>query len=400
MRIDLATVRSTSFVGQSPAAMLSDLRVGAIIQATALRDARTGQLWLQIGDLRYQARIASGDSQGPVDGERLSVRVLRNSPVLALETLTSESTSGDTVMTEALRRYLPRQASVAPLLSNLSWISNQKADGQADALPPAVTQAAAKLWQALPDATTLTDAAGLRQAIARSGAFLEFILASGDQRTAAATANQDLKALMLTFARVLREHGARPNAPGSDSNGHSPMPLSNAPLSALPSAPASLAVLESANQQMNELARQTDGALARMTTLQASNAAQETPVQAMLLELPIRQGERTSVLRLRVEHDESRKSDPFAQDSWSIEAAMDLGVSGALHARVGLQGHRISVQLRAESPAIVETLAARAPELESMLRESGLEVDRVVCLHGMPAGDHGARITRLLDVRA
>ena len=79
---------------------------------------------------------------------------------------------------------------------------------------------------------------------------------------------------------------------------------------------------------------------------------------------------------------------------------MDLGTVGALHARVGLQGHRISVQLRAESAIVVDTLAARAPELESMLRESGLEIDRVVCLHGMPAGDAGARTTRLLDLRA
>jgi hypothetical protein len=35
-----------------------------------------------------------------------------------------------------------------------------------------------------------------------------------------------------------------------------------------------------------------------------------------------------------------------------------------------------------------------------MLAESGLEVDRVVCLHGMPAGDAGVRSARLLDVRA
>ena len=75
-------------------------------------------------------------------------------------------------------------------------------------------------------------------------------------------------------------------------------------------------------------------------------------------------------------------------------------MAGALHARVTLNEHRIGVQLRAESPAIVEALSARAGELESMLRESGLEIDRVVCLHGLPVGDHGARPARLLDVRA
>jgi hypothetical protein len=79
---------------------------------------------------------------------------------------------------------------------------------------------------------------------------------------------------------------------------------------------------------------------------------------------------------------------------------MDLGQVGALHAKVTLTGQRIGVQLRAESAAIVDALASRAGELEAILRESGLEIDRIVCLHGMPAGDVGARPARLLDVRA
>ena len=79
---------------------------------------------------------------------------------------------------------------------------------------------------------------------------------------------------------------------------------------------------------------------------------------------------------------------------------MDLGQIGALHVKVTLTGQRIGVQLRAESPAIVDALSARAGELEAMLRDAGLEIDRIVCLHGMPAGDTGARAARLLDVRA
>jgi len=400
MRIDLATVRSTGFPGQSPS-LLADWRVGAILQATAVRDPRSGQLWLQIADLRYPARVASGDTTGPADGERLTVRVLRDSPVLALETLSSEGApASDNVTADAMRRYLPRQASAAPLLSNLSWIANGKGEDSSSPLPAPVTKAATKLWQALPEAASLTDPVTLRNAIARSGAFLESTLANADRRTLPAAVTTDLKALMLNFARVLRDSGARPNAAMTDSTPNSPMPLSNGPLTVLPSAPATLAVLDTPNQQMNELARQTDGAIARMTTLQAGATPQDAPVQSMLLELPMRQGERATVMRLRVEQDRSRRHNSSSGDSWSIEAAMDLGAVGGLHARVTLQGQRISVQLRAESAGVVETLTTRAPELESMLRESGLEVDRVVCLHGMPAGDNGMRPTRLLDVRA
>lgn len=396
MRVDLTGIRSAGFAGQSPSLLLSEWRVGAILQATAIRDARTGDLWLQIGGQRHAARIASGDGSGPVDGERLTLRVLRSSPVLALETLSSGPTAADDdVAADALRRYLPRQASPAPLMSNLAWIANGK--GGAGSLPQPVAQAAVKLWQALPDTATLADPKALQNAIARSGTFLESMLAGNDRRATAAALATDLKALMLNLTRTLREHGARPAAAMADS--HAPVPVARGPLTSLPAAPATLAVIDTANQQMNELARQTDGALSRLTTLQVANTSQDAPVQSMLLELPVRHGDRATVIRFRIEQDRSRKYET-SSDSWSVEAALDLGAVGALHARVTLHGHRIGVQLRAESAAVVDTLSARAPELEAMLREAGLEVERVVCLHGMPAGDAGMRTTRLLDVRA
>lgn len=398
MRIDLATIRSTGYAGQSPS-LLADWRVGAILQATALRDARTGDLWLQIADMRYPARVASGDTSGPANGERLTVRVLRSSPVLALETLSSDRDStGEDVTADALRRYLPRQISAAPLASNLAWIANGKSG--AEALPAPVTQAAARLWHALPDSAALTNPKGLETAITRSGAFLESTLAGGDRREIAAAVTQDIKALMLNLARVLKDFGGRPVAAMTDSAA-SPVPLGSGPLTSLPAAPATLAVADTPPQQLNELARQTDGALARMTALQAgATHSQDTALQSMVVELPVRHGDRASVVRLRIEQDRSRKYDLPAGESWTVEAAMDLGVSGGLHAKVMLQGQRIGVQMRAESATIVETLIARAPELESMLRESGLEVDRVVCLHGLPAGEGAAIRSRLLDVRA
>lgn len=397
MRVDLPSIRSLGFAGQGPS-LLSDWRVGAILQATAIRDARTGELWLKIADLKYPARIASGDGSGPVDGERLTLRVLRNSPVLALETLSSERNVSNDVATDALRKYLPRQASPAPLLSNLAWIANGK--GSTEPLPPSVTLAAARLWQALPDAATLTDPKGLQNAIARSGTFLESTLAAADRRMLAAAVANDVKALMLNLTRVLRDHGARPSGATMDSAMHSPVPLTRGPLTSLPAAPATLAVLDTPAEQMSELARQTDGAVSRMTALQVSSAPQDTPPQSILLELPMRHGDRASVIRLRIEQDRPRQHESGGGDSWTMEAALDLGAIGALHARVTLTGHRVGVQLRAESPTVVNTLLARSSELESMLREAGLEIDRVVCLHGMPAGDAGIRTTRLLDVRA
>lgn len=402
MRIDLVDFRSTSPAGSASPTLLSEWRVGALLQAIAVRDAASGQLWLDIGGQRHSARLASGNTTGPQNGEVLNVRVLRNSPVLALETLSSATQvtadSDATLVADAMRRFVPRQESAALMLANLSWLAQGK--NGANELPKAVMQAAGQLWQALPDTDSLADPKGLANAIQRSGTFLEANLADTARGSVdPKVLSNDLKALMLTLSRTLRDFGARPNAAHSDSGVNAPIPTARGPLTALNAAPATFSMIEAADQQLNELSRQTEGAIARLTTTQITNSAPDPSVQSMLVELPVRHEDRASMLRLRIEHDNSRRR--FGgQDSWAVEAAMDLGQVGALHAKVTLSGHRIGVQLRAESAGIVDALAARAGELEAVLRESGLEVDRIVCLHGMPAGDAGARAARLLDVRA
>lgn len=391
-------MRGVPVTGTS-ASLLAEWRVGTILQAVAVRDAATGQLFLNMGGQRHPARLASGNDDGPSDGEQLTLRVLRNSPVLALEQMPEpqRKAADAQVVADALRKFVPRQSSPAPLLSNLAWLA--RGSGGAP-MPKAVMQLAVQVWQALPDTEALGDPMKLERALSRSGTFLEAALAKDDGTPASRTAvTNDLKTMLLQFSQVLRQHGARPSAGFADTGPHAPLPTHNGPLGSLPAAPATLALLDTPSEQMNELARQVEGTLARMTTTQVTNSAQDAPVQSMLIELPVRHDDRASMLRLRIGKDDSRP-EHGAPDAWTVEAALDLGAIGALHARISLNGYRVGVQLRADSPAIVDTLNARAPELEAMLRDAGLEVDRIVCRHGMPAGDAGQRLTRLLDVRA
>ena len=398
MRVDLVNLLGS---GSSPSpSLLAEWRIGAILQAVAVRAPGSGELWLDIAGQRYPARVASGNVAGPQDGERLQVRVLRNSPVLALETVSTqptESSAETAVITDALRKFVPRQQNPALLAANLAWIAQRKSG--VETLPRTVVQSAAHLWHALPEAEALADPKVLEAAIAKSGVFLEANLAAHrgppDPRLAS-----DLKSLMLTLQRALQASGAKPTSAHSDVAGHAPVATARGPLTTLPSAPATLAVLDEPSQQLNELARQTDGAIARLTTVQISNSAPDPAVQSMLIELPVRHEDRAAMLRLKIEKDGSRRRDGDGAESWTVEAAVDLGAIGGLHAKVTLIGKRVGVQLRAESPAVVAALSQRSDELEAMLAESGLEVDRVVCLHGMPAGDTGVRPARLLDVRA
>jgi hypothetical protein len=202
-------------------------------------------------------------------------------------------------------------------------------------------QAAAHLWHALPEAEALADPKVLEAAIAKSGVFLEANLAAPRGPTDPRFGS-DLKTLMLALHRALQSYGAKPSSAHSDAAGHAPVPTARGPLTALPSAPATLAVLEEPSQQLNELARQTDGTLARLTTVQISNSAPDPAVQSMLIDLPVRHEDRAAVLRLKIEKDGSRRRDgdgaarqghPDRQTNWSaVEGRVARGRRGAVAA--------------------------------------------------------------------
>jgi hypothetical protein len=386
MRLELSTMRAA---GPGPSGgLMAQWRVGAIVEAIAIRDSSDGQLWLNIGATRVPARIASGDTAGPNNGERLQLRVLRDHPVLALETLGSDTEA--TAVNDALRRFLPKQSSPAPLLANLAWLATHSEDSQQ--LTRTVADAVQKLWQALPDASELGTPTGLANAVKRSGNFLEANLAQGEPEDARQIMGRDLKALLLNLKQTLQRGGA--NSLSSEQP-PGPLPSLRGPLTALAAMPASMAAIQEPARQLNELAGQTDGALARLNTVQLTNS--DAANAAWLIELPFRREGRPEMLRFRFERNSQRES---AEQSWTIEASLALGNSGTVHARVSLYGKRIGVQLHAEPPQLVSDLAAQTPLLTAMLSEAGLEVDRVVCLHGMPASDHDAPTTTLLDVRA
>ena len=395
MRVDLPSTRTMSVAG-TPPTLRAQWSVGTVLQAVSVVDA-AGKLWLDIGTTRYAARLASSEMDVPRNGERLQLRVLRDSPVLALETLKQPQAEEQADPTlEALRRYVPRQNSPAPLAANLVWMVS---NGPRSNLPPAVLQSAALLFRAMPEADALGNAQQLQQAVTDSGAFLEAKLAGAPTPAASQSIANDLKALLLQFSQVLKDQGARANSAPLTNAAAAPPATANGALQALPASAPSLATLEQPGQQLHELARQTDGAVARLTALQITNSAPDPLAPALLVELPIRHDDQVSMLRLRIERDQSRQGEA-AESAWTVEAALDLGAAGGLHARVHLQGQRLDVQLRAASADVVSALTQRRGELEAILREAGLDVQRVVCLHGLPVADPDIRAARLLDLRA
>ena len=402
MRLEVSSLRASGTTG-SPSTLFSQWRVGTIVEAIAVRNAADGQLWLNIGATRVPARIASGDPAGPANGERLQLRVLRDRPVLALESIPQED--GETqLVNDGLRRFLPRQTSPAPLLANLALLA--KNAPMLEALPRPIRNAVAQLWQSLPQATELATPEGLDNALRRSGVFLESTLAQSSDTEARTVLSRDIKGMLLDLKHALQRSGATPQAQATANSptraGPDPLPTMRGNLPPLPATSATLAQLDTLPDRLNELAAQTDGALARLRSVQLVNVENTTQAPVWLVELPFTRNQQPETLRFRFERNSSRQGNGSGgEQSWTVEASISLRDTGGLHARVSLYGSRIAVQLRAESASFVSELNARLPELTAVLREAGLDVDRVVCLHGMPAEDPQWRNpTPLVDLRA
>lgn len=395
MRIDGSSSTSLGLLARAPG-LIPEWRVGSVVEAVAVRDAASGQLWLNIGRARVPARVASGDPDGPPDGEVLKLRVLRNSPVIAFETLDTERASSPDLASDSLRRALPRQASPSALLANAGWLANHKET--VSALPPKLLMALASLWEGLPTTGQLASAQGLEAAIRQSGLFLESQLG---QNPSAALLDRlplrDLKALLLSVRSLAAEQaGLRAGTNVFPPTSPAPLPMLRGAFPPLTDSPPSLPLIAASADQIDELLHQTDGALARLTATQLINASAQG--LAYLIEIPVRQDNDARMLRFRFERQ--AEPPPGQPGGWSVEVVLTLRRGEAVHARIACQSGRIAVQLRSDSAAVVERLKMSRDALTGALTAAGLAVEQVVCLHGLPAADPGSARAQLVDTRA
>ena len=78
MRVDLVNLLGS---GSSPSpSLLAEWRVGAILEAIAVRDAAAASCGSTSAASDIRPAFASGDASGPQNGERLQVRVLAQQP--------------------------------------------------------------------------------------------------------------------------------------------------------------------------------------------------------------------------------------------------------------------------------------------------------------------------------
>jgi Flagellar hook-length control protein FliK len=299
----------------------------------------------------------------------------------------------------AVQAAASRQGGLAPLLADLEQAV------KTDVLPQPLAAVAARLLDARlsPDGVS---AAGLRQALARSGLFLEASFAAGVPSDATSPPGFDLKAVLLVLRQMLKAWaegepriGSAGFAPPASAP---PPPYRGAPPSAQPLAGTSLPAYAPAGAVAQRLLAETDAALARHTLLQVaslpegdagSHAAVRTAQWAF--EVPLAMGQGSAIAQFEITRD-GHAAGAEPSFTWRVRFSVNVEPMGPVHALIALAGGRAAVTLWAEREASAAHLRAHGGLLEEALRAAALDPRDIAFRVGAPAAPPSAA-GRFLD---
>ena len=372
MIIQPTSLAAMTWAGAASGTTAESWRVGTVLAARPLGLGEQGRMVLQIGALTVEA-----DPLGIPLPSQFQVRVLAMGNPPLLEILTGGT--ADPLVQQALRERLPQQHGYAPLLATLGALAQRPVMRQ---LPPQVRSALALLDQGVRTPQDITRPDGLREAIARSGLFLESQLAQ-PRINPMPLGEDDWKGVLLRLAAMLdRQPGlpARTPASGADT----PPPLRQRGLQAQPRAPLAVPLTDAPadhdiNQLLGRLRGDVYGALARLEIAQLDAAT----AQAWMIEIPLQGAHGRDVLQIHLEHSQDADT---GGENWTLGFALDLPPLGPLQGELQLRDLRLNVRLWAERSATTERLERQFTPLRQRLAASGLQLDQLSCQTGLPHG--------------
>jgi hypothetical protein len=316
---------------------------------------------LQVGALTVEAE-APGTKLPP----QFQVRVLSLGAQPQLEILSGNSPLDSTV-NQALRERLPQQNGYAPLLATVGALSQWS---MAKQLPPYLRSALALLEHSMSTPQELSTPEGVRQAVNRSGLFLESQLAQAPANDAN-TAHDDMKGALLRLVTILK--GQPLLGESSDTDVDPPllyrgvMPQGRLPL------PFELSSTSDATEFLPRLYTDVQAALARLEVAQL----QATPGH-WLVEIPVQDGDGADVLQLLLKQEQEN------EQGWTMGFSLDLPSLGPVAGELHLRGLRLSVKLWAPRRETVDRLEEHFDDLRARVEATGLFLDQLSCQFGLP----------------
>lgn len=410
MIIQPTSLAALTWLGAASGTTAESWRIGVVLSARPLGVTEQGKMVLQVGGMTVEADASGthGSSQNPLlPGQsntplpaQFQVRVLSLGNQPTLEVLLPHVS--ESVAQVAMRERLPQQNGLAPLLAAVQSLAQRPVMRQ---LPPALRPVLAQLEQAMRSPADVTTGAGLREAIARSGLFMESSLAQNPQ-LAAGVGEEDWKAVLLKLSNLLDSYapprGSALN-PGQGSSGNeTPPPLLQRGLqpqgraegnAAQLATLAALAAEDDAGPLLGQLHTAVRAALARVEVAQL----EATTVPAWIVEIPIKSRDGKDVLQLQLDYAQDAGNDTPRQ--WTLGFALDLPTLGPVQGELQLHDLRLSVRLWAERASTTERLEQQFTALRHRLAACGLLLDQLTCQTGVPQA-HGRHSAHLLKATA
>jgi len=379
--IQPTSLAALTWAGAASGASADSWRVGAVLAARTLGYSEQAKLVLQIGSLTVEA-----EPPGTQLPSQFQVRVLSLGAEPKLEILGGPPL--DQAVRRARRERLPQQNGYAPLLATLGALAQRPLLRQ---LPPPLRAALALLEHSIRTPVEIAHAAGLKEAVKRSGLFLESQLAQ-PHLDMAGLSQEDWKGALLRLASLLDDY-LPPRRAATSSNSETPPPLQQRGLQAQPRAALPLSLLDDdVDALLSRLHVEVHAALARVEVAQL----EATTTSAWMIEIPLQGEGGQDILQLQMTPHED---DPEQPTSWVLGFAIDLPRLGPVQGELQLRGLRLSVRLWAQRAETTIRLERLFGDLSHQLTANGLLLDQLTCQTGMPQPP-GSRSAVLLKATA
>lgn len=363
MIIQPTSLAALTWAGAASGASAESWRVGSVLAARTVGLTEQNRFIIQIGALTVET-----DAPGTQLPPQFQVRVLSLGPEPKLEVLGNNP--AEQVVSQAMRQRLPQQNGYAPLLATLGALAQRPLMRQ---LPPAIRTALALLEHSIRTPVEIANEGGLREAVKRSGLFLESQLAR-PQTDLGVLGEDDWKAALLRLADVLEPivrsapHSETETAPPLLQRGLTAQPRAPMPEPAQPGDVESL---------LTRLHGDVHAALARLEVaqLEAHNAG------AWMIEIPLQGESGQDILQIQLTPPQDHAEQPSL---WTLGFALDLPSLGPVQGELQLRGLRLSVRLWAARADSADRLERQFTELALQLTSNGLILDQLTCQVGLP----------------
>jgi hypothetical protein len=364
--IQPTSLAALTWLGAAAGASSEGWRIGNVLSARPLGVNEQGLLVLQVGGMTVEAE-APGTKLPP----QFQVRVLSVGAQPQLEIL-GASAPLDSTVHQALRERLPQQNGYAPLLATVTALSQWSVAKQ---LPPYLRSALALLEHSMSTPRELATPEGLRQAVNRSGLFLEAQLAQAPTSDAT-TAQDDMKGALLRLVTILQ--GQATLSESTDDEVDPPLLYRGVTPQARLPLPPELANTSDATELLPRLNTDVQAALARLEVAQL----QANP-NHWIVEIPVQHAEGADVLQISLKHE------PEAERDWTMGFSLDLPSLGPIVGELQLRGLRLSVRLWAQLRETVDRLEGQFADLRQRLDATGLFLDQLSVQFGLPQAGNG-----------